>query len=435
MYDKIIKEEIKEGKRALLSDWKMTDLLFTEGKGATFKDIDGKEYIDCTSQAWSLVLGFNHPRVIKAVEEQLRRFTHVRSTFYTIPQLLLAKKLSEIAPGKESSKLNRAGFLLHGSLAIEEAMKIAMKCKPGAKFLSLYNGYHGRSLATMAVSWPHSKNDFFPYMENVLRVPAAYCYRCSFGLSYPSCNLQCAQFMDEAIEKMTGGEIAGLIMEPIQGNGGQIIFPKEYYKKVREICDKYNILLIWDEIQTAFGRLPRMFAAEYFDVTPDIIVFGKGIAGGFPLAGTLSRRNLPAFIPGDHGFTFAHFPLSLVAALETIKVIEEEHLLERSEKLGNYIVSRLNSMKENYEVIGDVRGCGLMIGVELIKDRKTKEPARKETHKIEEEAMKQGVLFGTSLYRGLGNVLKIKPPVVITEKQIDRALEVFEESLKKVFYK
>lgn len=431
MCQSMIQEEIEAGKGVLLSGWgEMVDLVVSHGKGAVFWDIEGKEYIDCTAQAWSLNTGFNHPRVINAAREQLYKVTHIRSTFYSLPQLRLAKKLSEIAPGEGPKKLKRVTFCLHGSVATEGAMKIALKSKGGGQFLALFNGYHGRTLGSMSVSWPHPTNEFLPYMGNVIRVPAPYCYRCPFHLEYPSCGLQCADFMGEAIEKMPDGKTCALIMEPIQGNGGQIIFPPEFHTRVRQICDKFGILLIYDEIQTAFGRVPAMFACQLYDVVPDIIVYGKGLGGGFPVAGTLSREGLAKFSAGDHGFTLGHFPISLAAALENLKVIEEENLLERCKRLGDYILKELNRMKEEYELIGDIRGCGLMIGVELVRDRTTKEPATKEAQDFVNEALKRGVLFGTSRYAGLGNVVKIKPPAVITDEQADRALEVFEEVLK-----
>ena len=433
MCNSMTQEEMEAGKKILLSGWgEMTDLVVSHGQGAVFWDIEGKEYIDCTSQAWSLDTGFSHPRVITAAKKQLEKVTHLRSTFYSLPQLNLARKLSQIAPGEGPRKLKRVSFCLHGSTATEGAMKIALKFNPGGQFLALYNGYHGRTLASMSISWPHPHSDFLSYAGNVIRVPAAYCYRCSFNLKYPKCNLQCANFIEEVIEKMPDGKICALIMEPIQGNGGQITFPPEFHTRIRQICDKLGILLIYDEVQTAFGRVPAMFACQLYQVVPDIIIYGKGLGGGFPIAGTLSREGLAKFSIGDHGFTFGHFPISLVAALENLKVIEEENLLERCQKLGNYILGELNRMKEKYELIGDVRGSGLMIGIELVKNRKTKEPAQKEAQDLVNEALKRGVLFGTSRYAGLGNVVKIKPPLVITDEQVNRALEVFEEVLKKL---
>lgn len=423
---------IRAGKKALLSGWgEMADVIVDSGQGATFRDIDGKEYIDCTAQAWSLNTGFNHPRILNAVRKQLDKLTHARSTFYTIPQLALAKKLSEIAPGKDRTKLKRVSFCLHGSVATEGALKLALNRKPG-KFVALYNGYHGRTLGSMSVSWPHPNNQFLSYMGHVIRVPGAYCYRCSFGLSYPSCKLACADFMEEAMEKAPDGQVSALIMEPIQGNGGQIVFPHEYHKRVREICDHKDVLLIYDEVQTGFARVPALFACELYDVVPDIVIYGKGIGGGFPLSGTLSREGLPIFTPGDHGFTFGHFPLSLVAALENLQLIEDEKLLLRCQKLGDYMLKELKRMQERYALIGEVRGVGLMIGVELVRDKESKRPATDETARFVTESMTEGVLFGSSRYLGLGNVVKIKPPVVISDAQVEKVLEVFEKILGKI---
>lgn len=433
MDESMTQEDMQAGKEALLSGWgEIEDLVVTHGKEAVFWDIEGKEYLDCTAQAWSLNTGFNHPRIINVVRKQLEKATHIRSTFYSLPQLQLAKKLSEIAPGDGAKKLSRVSFCLHGSVATEGAMKLALKSKGGGQFLALFNGYHGRTLGSMSVSWPHPHNDFPSYMGNTIRVPGAYCYRCSFNLTYPRCRLQCADFIEEAIEKMPDGKLCALVMEPIQGNGGQITFPQEFHTRVRQICDKFGLLLIYDEVQTAFARVPALFACQLYQVVPDIIIYGKGLGGGFPIAGTLSREGLARFSSGDHGFTFGHFPLSLVAARENLKIIEEEHLLERCHKVGNYILGELSDLQEKYELIGDVRGCGLMIGIELVKDRKTKEPAREETQHFVKEALKRGVLFGASSYAGLGNVVKIKPPVVITDQQVDRVLEVFEEVLRKL---
>jgi 4-aminobutyrate aminotransferase-like enzyme len=432
MIDSELFHDITEGKKVLLSGWgEMTDLVVESGHGAVFKDIDGKEYIDCTSQAWSLITGYNHPRIIDAVKRQLEQLTHSRSTFYTVPQLLLAKKLSEISPGTGEKKLRRVSFSLHGSVATEGALKLALNNRQG-KFITLYNGYHGRTLGSMAVSWPHPNDKFMTFMGHAARVPGAYCYRCSFGLTYPSCALACADFLDEAIEKAPDGPVSAMIMEPIQGNGGQITFPKEYHTRVRQVCAKHDILLIYDEVQTGFARVPAMFACELYGVVPDIIIFGKGIGGGFPLAGTLSREGLPIFSPGDHGFTFGHFPLSMAAALENLKVIENEKLIARSEKLGEILLRELKRMQDKYELIGDVRGVGLMIGIELVRNRSTKEPAADETSQFVREGMERGVVFGSSRYRGLGNVVKIKPPVVISESQIGKVLEVFEDIMRNI---
>jgi len=399
-------------------------ITIVEQKGATFTDTNGREYIDCTSQAWSLGIGGCHPKVIAAVAEQIKHATHVRTGFGTIPKFLLCKRLTDIAPGN----LKKVSFCLHGSVANEGALKLAIRNRPGRRyFLVPWLGYGGRTLSTMAVSYPHPSNRFLTYMENAVRFPHAYCYRCYFDRTYPGCGLECARFLRHLIEHAVDGEPIALFMEPVQGSGGMIDYPLEYYREIRKICDEYDMLLIWDEIQTAFGRVGAMFAADLYGVVPDIITFGKAIGGGFPLAGTLQREDLDGFGPGDHSFTFSHFPVAMAAGVVTLQVLQEMKLPERAAKIGAYITQRLREMQNKYELIGDIRGPGLMLGVELVRNRQTKEPAVEETNRFVDEGIKRGILFGESRYMGLGNVVKIKPPFVITEAQVERMLGVFEE--------
>lgn len=430
MYEKTTPEEIEAGRRALLSGSVGGELplMVAKARGASLWDHTGKEYIDCTSQAWTLIVGACHPKVIAAVREQLDYFTHVRTSFETLPKLLLSKKLAELAPGD----LNRVTYSLHGSTAIEGAMKLALRHYPGRRFfVTPWDNFSGRTLAGMGLSYPHP-HPFLDYAGYSVRVPQGYCYRCAYELKYPGCELFCVKMMGKFIENAIDGKPVALIMEPIQGSGGMIDFPKPYYQAVRELCDRHDMLLIFDEMQTGFGRVGRMFASELYGVVPDILVFGKAVGGGFPLAGSISREHVAGFKPADHSFTFAHFPVSMVAALATLKVLEEEKLLERVEKLNDFFTSSLLELKERYEIIGDVRGPGLMIGIELVRDRQTKEPAREESYRFEKEGLKRGVLFGTSKYSGMGNVVKIKPPAVITDAQAEKVMQVFEEVLQVV---
>ncbi len=336
---------------------------------------------------------------------------------------MLSKLLVEIAPGN----LERVNYCLHASNAIEGAMKLAIREYPDRKFfITPWDSFSGRTLAGIGLSYPHPW-PFRDYTGNVVRVPQGYCYRCPYERTYPECDLFCVKMMGKHIENAVDGQPIAFIMEPIEASGGMIDFPKPYYQAIRQMCDKYDMLLIWDEVQTGFGRLGTMFASEMYETVPDILCFGKALGGGFPIAGHLSREGLKGFQPGDHSFTFAHFPVSLVASIATINVLKEEGMLERAQKVGAYFTQKLLEMKEKYELIGDVRGPGLMIGVELVYNKKTKEPARKETYQFEKEGIKRGVLFGTSKYAGMGNVVKIKPPLVITDAQAERVMEVFEE--------
>ncbi len=429
-YQTATADDLAAGRRALIGGGVAGEAAFIvdHGQGAVVVDTEGREYIDCTSQAWSLGIGYAHPKIAAAVAEQVYRYTHIRTGFETVPKLLLAKRLAEIAPGD----LKRVAFTLSGSDAIEGAMKLAMRNRDGAStFLSLWEGYHGRTFATMAVSWPHPDNIFGRWMGPVVRVPAPYTYRNPFGegMTDEQCVDACIDYTRSAILHAVDGPIAGLIMEPFQGNGGMVEFPASYHRRIRELCDEFGLVLIWDEIQTCFGRMGAMFAADLYGVVPDIMVIGKGLGGGFPISAILVSERLKGFKPGDHSFTHAHFPPSMVAALATLDVLEEEGLIEKCRHMGDYFTSRLRAMQAGHVLMGEVRGPGLMIAIELVRDRETKEPARQEAAWVVREGMKRGVIFGESKYLGLGNVVKIKPPFVITEAQADRVLAVLDELL------
>lgn len=426
MYQTATPEELQAGRDALMGGnvGGKFDVLVKQAYGCTIEDINGKKYLDCTSQAWSCGIGFSHPKVTKAVQEQAELYSHIRTSFDTVPKLLLSKRLAELAPGN----LNKVNFCLHGANANEGALKLAFRNRLGKnKFMSFYDAYHGRTFTSLNACWPHPNNAFLSYMNGAVRVPQAYCYRCPFGCKYPQCGLQCANFLEDAVKNAVDGGPAALIMEPIQGNGGMIEYPKEFYKAVREICDRNEIILIWDEIQTGFGRCGTYFSSERYDAVPDIIVFGKALGGGYPIAGFIARDDLAPLAPGDHSFTFAHFPISMAASLATLDVMEEENINQQFREKGEYATKRLLEMKDKYTVVGDVRGPGLMIGIELVKDKETKEKNYEAEHYMVNAAMERGLLIGGSKYAGLGNVVKIKPPAIITYEELDHVLDVFEE--------
>jgi 4-aminobutyrate aminotransferase-like enzyme len=431
MFENVSRKDLEEGRRYLMSGSVGGGLpvMIDSGRGAVVRDVHGKEYIDCTSQAWTFNVGFGHPRVLEAAKEQIDKITHVRTSFETVPKLLLLKRLGELAPGN----LKKISFCLHGSVANESAMKLAITNNPGGlKFMTPFDNYSGRTLATIAASWPHHPINrlFAPYMEHVVRIPNAYCYRCPLGAAYPGCGLLCAKYVKTMLQRGSEPVIA-VMLEPLQASGGMIPPPPGYLQRLREICDEFGVLLIFDEIQTGFGRLGAMFACELYGVLPDILTFGKAIGGGFPLAGVMQRADLKPPEPATDSFTFAHFPVSFAAAVATLQVIQEENLLDRARRMGEYFTAGLKELQGRHEMIGDVRGPGLMIGIELVKDRETREPACEACHRIVGEAVEHGVLLGESKFKGLGNVLKIKLPLVISEQQADRVLEVFEKLLEK----
>jgi len=427
-------EDLEAGRQALIRGWSSgvepVKMIFERAKGALIWDASGKEYIDCTSQAWSNNIGAGDERVLEAAYSQMQNLTHLRSNYDSVPLLLLSKELAESAPGK----LKRVGYCLHGSMAVEMAVKIAVKNRPNSgPLITLYDGYHGRSLATMGWSWPHINNDFNHLMAPVVRIPHPYYYRHALPGEKPAeMAKRCADILRDTIRYAVNGKPPAFLMEPVQGNGTQLDFPREYYQYVREVCTEENVLLIWDEIQTGMGRCGTMWASEYYGVEPDIIIFGKGIGGGFPLAGIIAREDLIGFEPGDDALTFGQFPISLATGLVALKVLKEDKLLENCQKLGAYATKRLKEMAKRHPLIGDIRGPGLNIGIELVRDRKTKEPAAHEALEVYSRGLDLGVLFGTTRYGGIGNVVKIKPPLCINRDQMDRVIEVFDQILTEI---
>jgi 4-aminobutyrate aminotransferase/4-aminobutyrate aminotransferase/(S)-3-amino-2-methylpropionate transaminase len=425
---------LERGRQALLRGWSTTEvrepqIILTRAKGVRVWDSEGREYIDCTSQAWTNNIGAGHPKVLAAAMAQAEQITHARSNFDTIPLLLFSDRIVQLAP----EGLAHVGYCLHGSTAVEMALKIAVKNRPGAALpLTLYDGYHGRTLAAMAASWPHTHDQFHRLMPQFVRVPQPYPYRPPAGVAPENLAAHHADLLRDAIRRGVNGKPAAFLMEPIQGNGGHIEFPLDYYRLVRQICDEEGLLLIWDEIQTGFGRMGSWWAADHYGVTPDVLIFGKSVAGGFPLAGILVREGLAGYDTADEALTFGQWPVSFAAGLATLEVLEEEGLIEAARTSGEYLTGLLLEMQPRHRLMGDVRCPGLFTAVELVKDRDTKEPACEETELVYSLGMKHGVIFGTSRYAGLGNVVKIKPPLSISREEIDHVVDVLDAILTEV---
>ncbi len=404
------------------------------GKGVWLHDNTGKKYIDCTSQSWAMYLGFANDEFTATITEHLKNITHVHQGFDTPSRFLLAKKLAEKAP----SRINRVSFTVGGSSAVEGAMKIAVKNRESAgEFICLFDAYHGTSLGVFGSNWGSTKAmgdyiggaRFTRLTRQFIRVPNPYCYRCPLGLNMKSCGMQCLKILRLTIERGVNGPAAGIIMEPLQASGGQIIFPVEYHKGVRDICDEYGIPLIWDEIQT-YCRIGTWFASGYYGVEPDIICLGKGLGGGFPIAATMISDDLEGFAEDNEELhTFANNTVSQVAALKQIQMLENG-VLDNCNRMGDYLGNELKKMQKEYTQIGDVRQAGLHIGVELVEDSKTKEPAGLMLKRVRSISKEKGVIFGVGgMHR---NVLKVKPPFIITPGECDTVLTVFKEALDTV---
>ncbi|HIP97591.1 MAG TPA: aminotransferase class III-fold pyridoxal phosphate-dependent enzyme [Anaerolineae bacterium] len=405
---------------------------------ALVKDTTGKTYIDCTAQAWTLNSGYCNPDVLAAVTEQMKYLTHVRYGYPTVPRIKLINRLAELFPGDlKRVCLNIQG----GGAAVEAAMKLAMINKPGATtFLVAWRGYHGASLATFGAS------HYMPYLSrfsgfglgHFAKFPYPYCYRCPIGQELETCGLACLELVEGTIKCGVNTPVAGLIIEPMQGAGGQVPTPPGYLAGLKEICEKYGIYLIYDECQTAFGRIGAMSAAEYYGVPPDMMVLSKSLGGGFPIGALLARSDLKGFTAVEEHTTFGSSPLIFAAALANIEVTLRMDLPGRARRLGEHIVAYLKGLQQKYEIIGDVRGAGLFIGVELVDDRASRRPAIERAVALVEMAQKLGVIFDvdmpdtTEMIPQRRNVIKIKPPLVITDEQVEKVLQVFTAGVDRV---
>lgn len=325
-------------------------------------------------------------------------------------------------------------FVNNGVEAVKNAIKIARRYTKKTDIISFEGAFHGRSLMTMTLTSkvkPYSFG-FGPFAPGIHKIPFAYCYRCSYGLERSSCNLKCAERLNEIFDSIVSAEnVAAVILEPIQGEGGFILPPDEFVNRLNEICKKNNILIIADEIQTGFCRTGKMFASEYWEAAPDIITTAKSIAGGLPLSAVTAREEIiEASHIGGIGGTFCGNPLACVSGLKVIEIMERDNFTGKAQKIGEIIRTRFNKMAEKYSIIGDVRGRGAMMAFELVKDRKNKVPAKEETKAVIEEAYKNGlILLSAGLY---SNVIRILVPLVVTEEQLNAGLDIIENAVEKV---
>lgn len=408
-------------------------VIFTEGRGAVLKDINGREYIDLFGYHAVASVGYCHPKVVEAIKRQAEKLISLSIDFNTLPPVELAEKLIKLL-SDAFPHISQCFFLNSGSEAVELALMLAKKFTGKYGIISLYGGFHGRTFGARSVTgYYDGKRLMGPFdMPGVTHAPSYYCYRCSLGLEYPDCGLQCAKMLDDVIMYSSVGEVAAFIAEPIQGTAGVIPAPDGYFREVKKILDRYGILFIDDEVITGFGRTGKLFGIQHYGVEPDIMTVAKALGGGAPISAVLARGEVSqALKPWDYFTTFGGNQLSCAAASAALDVIIEEDLPNRAAKMGEQAMKFLKELSEKYEIIGDVRGKGMLIGVELVKNQRTKEPAKEEALKLKMEAIKRGV-FLPSTYGWLGNVIRIHPPLVITEKQMNKALQVLEECLKAV---
>jgi 4-aminobutyrate aminotransferase-like enzyme len=429
------KESIERDRKFLIHGWGYIPIDVVKGEGAKFWDSDGKEYIDMLSQTAGVVgIGHCNPKVVAAVTEQAGKSFHILTSFINDPRTIFSEKLAAVAPGKMKNNC-KMYISSGGSEANEVALKMAMISTGKNEVISTYFSYHGGTLAELSLlGQAYSRSGPWPRYPGFHQIPNAYCYRCYFGQEPSSCNLECAEALRYAIKYGSANNVAAFIQEPVPGNGGHMVPPKAYFKRIREICDEFNVLYILDEVQTGVGRSGKWWASEYFDVEPDIFTTSKAIGGGMPIAATVIRNGiLPEELVDDqwHIFTFGGSPISCAAGAAAIDFINEENLPEKAARQGARLDKRLNEMKAKYKTIGDVRSMGLFIGVEIVLDKTTKEPWYEGAGNIFGLALDKGALFGTNGARGNGNIIKLKPPLILTDAEADKALDILEEAIAK----
>src|SRR5579883_1780163 len=395
--------------------------------GAEIHGADGQTYLDCFAGIAVVNAGHVHPRVAAAAKEQIDRLVHAASYIYYVPGVAdLAEVLARITPGA----LQKTFFCNSGAEALEGALRLAKVASGKREVIALQMAFHGRTYGTLSITGNQArKTRGGPYMPGVAFAPAPYCYRCPLKLEPSSCGLACAEAVEDVMRTQTSGDVAAFIVEPVLGEGGIIPLPAGYLARVKEILDRYGILLVVDEVQTGFGRTGRLFGVEYQgEIEPDIMALAKGIADGFPLGAFIAPQALAdSFLPGEHLSTFGGNPVSCAAAIATIEVLHEEGLISHADELGAWAMAELRNLQERCALIGEVRGQGLMIGIELVRDPVTKEPAAAEAARVRALCREAGVLIGVG--GQFGNVLRLQPPLVITREQLAHALQTVSQSL------
>jgi len=412
--------------------FQIAPIFISKGKGALIEDVDGNEYIDFAAGISVLNIGHCHDKVVSAIKEQADKYLH--TCFHVLmyeSYVKLAEKLAEITPGNFPKQVLLTNS---GAEAVENSVKVARRYTGRYGIIAFEHAFHGRTTLAMGLTSQvkYYKYGFGPFDPGIQRFPYAYTYRAPFKTTDAEYGEYCVRTIEDSFKTYMPAEaIAAIIVEPVLGEGGYVIPPVEFLKGLRRICDDYGILFIADEIQSGMGRTGKMWAIEHFEVVPDILVAAKSLGGGMVLSAVIGRRDIMDSVDiGGLGSTFGGNPVSCVAALQTIEVIEQDKLLDRAIKLGKITKDRLEGMKEKYGVIGDVRGLGSLIGVEFVADRKTKEPATKEAGEIRQKCLEHGLI--TMPCGVLHNVFRLIFPLVIKEDELEKGLDILEEAIKEV---
>jgi len=404
-------------------------LVVERGSGCTIEDVDGNLFLDCAAGIAVNATGHSHPDVVEAISGQAQRFIHMSGTdFYYEPQVRLAEEVAALAPFPDGA---RSFFGNSGTEAIEACLKLARHATGRPGLLAFLGGFHGRTMGALALTASKTvqRRGFGPFMPDVYHAIYPDCYRCPLGLKPETCEAECLDFIEQQlfVHLISPDDVAAIVIEPIQGEGGYLVAPDRFLQRLRDLTTGHGILLAVDEVQSGMGRTGRMFAIEHAGVEPDLIAVAKGIASGMPLGVAVARASLMSWPPGSHASTFGGNPVSCAAALVTIKLLKDR-LMANAADVGAHLMAGLKALMDKHPLIGDVRGRGLMVGIELVRDRATKERAVAERNAVVTAAFNRGLLI-----LGAGrNAIRFSPPLVLTRAQADVAVRIFDEALGEV---
>ncbi len=397
------------------------------GEGIIIEDLDGNRFLDFTAGIAVCSTGHCHPRVVQAISRQAEQLIHMSGTdFYYEPQRDLSEKLARLAPGKSNKRV----FLTNsGAESVEAAIKLARYHTGRQNIIAFFGAFHGRTLGALSLTGSKvtQRRGFGPLLPGVTHVGYGHCFRCPYNCAYGSCQIDCVRYLEEILFRTTVApdEVAAIVVEPIQGEGGYIVPPPEFHPQLKAVAEKYGILYVADEIQSGMGRTGKMLAIEHWEVEPDIICLAKGIASGMPLGAMIAREEIMSWPPGAHASTFGGNPVSCAAALETISLLEEE-LIGNAAVVGQYLIEQLKTLASENHVVGDVRGLGLMVGLELVQDREIKRPAPQLRDAVVDACFHQGLLL-----LGCGeSTLRFCPPLIASRQDVDVALDILKRVLR-----
>ena len=403
--------------------------VIARGEGATVEDVDGNVFLDCAAGIAVNSTGHSHPTVVAAIVDQAQKFLHMSGTdFYYEPQVRLGEELADTAP---MSGQVRTFYANSGTEANEAAIKLARYHTKRYGILGFLGSFHGRTMGSLSLTSSRAiqRRGFGPMQGGTFHAPYANCYRCPVGLTPDRCGAECLEFLEEQIlvHLISPDDVAAVLVEPIQGEGGYVVPARAFHERLRALTKQHGMLLMVDEVQSGMGRTGKMWAIEHFGVEPDVVTAAKGIASGLPLGVTIAKADVMGWPPGAHASTFGGNPVSCAAAIATIGLLRES-LVKNAAEVGEHLLAGLRALKDKHPIIGDVRGKGLMVGVELVRDRVTKERATTERNAVVDEAFHRGMLI-----LGAGrNAIRFSPPLVLSKSQADTAIRIFDESLTAV---